>query len=51
MITIEPRDDVLLPGLSTQVVVVPHELDLGVVGVRARVPEEDFAHPARDHLQ
>ena len=36
----EPGDDLLLLGLSAQVVVVPDQLEVGVVGVRAAGTEE-----------
>ena len=38
------RDDLLLLRLAAQVVVVAHELELGVVGVGARAAEEHLAH-------
>src|SRR3546814_1513005 len=52
------RDDLLLLRPAEDVVVVPDELDVGLVGVRAREAEVDLAHapsvpPGRtvdDHL-
>ena len=41
------RDDLLLLGPAEDVVVVPDDLDLGVVRVRARAAEEDLRHPRR----
>ncbi len=42
----ESREDLLLLWLSPNVVVVPDDLDLRVVGLGARAAEEDLAHPA-----
>ena len=41
VIAAETRDDLLLRRLPAQVVVVADQLDVGVVGVRARAAEED----------
>ena len=41
------RDDLLLLGAAEDVVVVPDDLDLGVVRVGARAAEEDLRHPGR----
>src|SRR3546814_9929013 len=38
------RDDLLLLRPAEDVVVVPDELDVGLVGVRAREAEVDLAH-------
>ena len=45
----EARDDLLLLGLADEVVVVPHQLDLRVVGVRPRQAEEHAAGVERHH--
>lgn len=44
------RDDLLLGRLAAQIVVVPDELGLGSVGVRAGHAVEHLAHPTRGHL-
>ncbi len=43
-------DDLLLGGPVADVVVIPDELDLRVVGVRARIAEEHLRHGHRRHL-
>ncbi len=49
VVTAVPADDLLLLWLAFQVVVVPHELHVGFVGIRARHAIEDLAHVARRH--
>jgi hypothetical protein len=47
MIAVQARDDLHLVRLAAQVVVIPHQLDVGVVGVGAGVAEEHLAHAIR----
>jgi hypothetical protein len=42
-----PRDDLLLFGSAENVVVVPDQFDLGVVGFRTRVGEKHLRHRDR----
>ena len=44
VIATHARDDFLLLGLAANIVVIPDQFDVGVVGVRARIAEEDLAH-------
>jgi hypothetical protein len=52
VIALQPRHDLLLVRAAQRIVHVPHHLDDGVVGLRARVGEEHLRHlDRRHHLQ
>ena len=49
VIAADPADDLLLLRPAQRIVHVPHHLDDGVVGLRARVAEEGLGHRHRRH--
>jgi len=50
VIGLDPADDLLLLRAAERIVHVPGELDLGIVGLRARVAEEHLGGRHRRHL-